>query len=304
MKTVILTGASGFLGRHISRYFSKKGWRVVGVDSGAEENAPTESTGKYWTMRLPDDRIDQILETEKPQAVVHTAGRASVPLSVTHPERDFDGNTVLTFKILDAIRRHSPSSRFVHLSSAAVYGNPRSLPIREEASISPISPYGFHKYQAETACREFSTVFGIPTCSLRIFSAYGPGLQRQVLWDILCRANRESDLTLFGTGDESRDFIHAKDIAKAVETVTTSAPMNGETYNVGSGSETPIATLAQTLLTSLGIDRTLKFDGKSQSGVPSRWVADISRLRNLGFRPSIEFTDGIREYVTWAAPLI
>ena len=280
------------------------GCRVIGVDSSAEENAPRENLSLYCPMRLPDTRFDELLSEETPDLIVHSAGRASVPLSVTNPERDFDGNTVLTFKLLDAVRRCSAKSRFVLLSSAAVYGNPRNLPVGEDCEVSPISPYGFHKRQAELACQEFAVSFGISTCSLRIFSAYGPGLRRQVLWDILSRAHKSRTLKLFGTGEETRDFIHAKDLAIAVDIVAQNAPMTGEVYNVGSGCETSIADLAKILLEALECDVDLEFDGQQPTGVPSKWRADISQLTGLGFHPSINFADGIKQYANWAIPLI
>ena len=304
MNTILITGASGFLGRYLASHFTSIGWRVVGVDSSAEENAPRENLSLYCQMRLPDPEFDQLLIKETPGLIVHAAGRASVPLSVTNPERDFDGNTVLTFKLLDAVRRCSPKSRFVLLSSAAVYGNPWELPVSENCQVSPISPYGFHKRQAELACEEFAVSFGISTCSLRIFSAYGPGLRRQVLWDIVSRAHKSATIKLFGTGEETRDFIHAKDVAMAVDIVSTNATMTGEVYNTGSGCETSIADLAKRLLEALQCTANLEFDGEQPSGVPVKWRADISRLTSLGFQTSMPFADGITQYVNWAVPLL
>ena len=298
-KSVIITGVSGFLGRYIARNFHKEGWKIIGIDSSPFENAPTSNLEKYYRLNLPDSKINLLLEEYSPQLLIHCAGRASVGLSVTHPAADFYGNTVLTFEILNAIRLHSPNCKFIFLSSAAVYGEPMSLPITENCFTNPISPYGFHKLQCEEICSEFTKIYGIATASLRIFSAYGPGLRRQVLWDICHKSIVNNNLELQGTGNESRDFIHAVDIANAVQIIANKAPMKGECYNLANGEETTISELANLIIEALEIDITPQFDCIVPKGNPHKWRADISKLKDLGFNPSVPFDVGIKTLVTW-----
>ncbi|MDB6030418.1 MAG: NAD-dependent epimerase/dehydratase [Verrucomicrobiales bacterium] len=298
--TVLITGVGGFLGRYIARHFASDGWDVVGVDRHALENAPVRSLKAYHAMELPSPAFRSLIETSKPTVCVHCAGRASVPQSVVDPVRDFEGNTHLTFEMLNTLRLFAPGCRMVFLSSAAVYGNPATLPTSETDPVMPVSPYGFHKFLGEQLVTEFYKVYGIHGASLRIFSAYGPGLRRQVLWDICYKALIENSVKLQGTGKETRDFIHATDIARAVLSIAKAAPMTGEVYNVASGREITIAELARCILKELRSDLILELDGVIPVSTPRNWRADISKLRSLGYEPSVPLETGIESFAAWA----
>jgi len=299
MKKLLITGAAGFLGRTFSRYFSRKGWQVFGIDKISEAEAPLADLKTYVNLELPHPNFLEILRVWKPDACIHAAGRASVPLSMQDPASDFSEGPALTFYVLDMIRQYCPQCSFVYLSSAAVYGNPLSLPVQENQLLQPISAYGYHKWQSEILCEEFSRLFGVKTASARLFSAYGPWLRRQVLWDICYKAAVEKEVVLQGTGIESRDFIHSLDIALALETIINSAPLQGEAYNVASGQETNIFHLSQMIIRSLGIPIIPKFSGSLPEGTPLNWCADISKISALGFSPEIALEDGIKHYVAW-----
>jgi UDP-glucose 4-epimerase len=297
-RTVLITGAAGFIGRHVVRHFAGLGYKIAGVDCVPEENAGLND-GKYFQMSLPDGKFGVLLESCSPVLCVHCAGRASVALSVSDPGADFDAGPIVTFELLNAIRLHAPNSKVVFLSSAAVYGNPETLPVTEMHAPRPVSPYGFHKLQSEIICREFAGVYGLKTASVRIFSAYGPGLRRQVVWDVCRKALSPGRMKLQGNGTESRDFIHVEDIARAIKQVADSADMRGEVYNVGSGFETPIAALVKLILKSLNVDRACEFDGQIPPGTPLNWCADNSRLQALGFKPSVPLEDGLSSFAAW-----
>lgn len=298
-KSVLVTGVAGFIGRYVARHFSEQGWSVFGIDNAPPENAPLSNLSAYHRLQLPDAALSTLLQQESPQVCIHCAGRASVGLSITDPAADFYASTMLTFEVLNALRLNAPSCRFIFLSSAAVYGNPETLPVSETHSPAPISPYGFHKWQCEQLCLEFAKVYHLPTASLRIFSAYGPGLRRQVLWDMCRKVIAQNSLTLQGTGNESRDFIHALDIAKALSVIATSAPMQGEVYNLGAGQEVAIAKLAHIVLDALEAQCTPHFDGVVPSGTPLNWQADISKLKALGFTPSVPLERGVKTFANW-----
>lgn len=298
-KTVLITGVAGFIGSLVACFFSEQGWKVIGIDKSSPERTPLSSLSAYYSLKLPDPALKGLLQKHSPQVCIHCAGSASVSLSIIDPVNDFYINTALTFEILNALRLDAPSCRFIFLSSAAVYGNPESLPVSENQHLAPISPYGFHKLECEQLCLEFTKVYGLPTASVRIFSAYGPGLRRQVIWDICKKVITQKSLTLQGTGKESRDFIHALDIARALNVVATSAPMHGEVYNLGSGRETTIAELANIILDALGTNFTPQFDGVVPPGTPLNWRGDISRLNALGFIPAIPLNQGIKTFANW-----
>lgn len=301
MKTILITGVAGFLGRFAARQFARDGWRVVGIDVAAPENAQLSPGTMYHRMQLPNPALADLLRALPPDVCIHCAGRASVPFSMEDPAADFRDNTVLTFDLLDALRREAPRSHFLLLSSAAVYGNPTSLPVTESHRTGPLSPYGYHKLQCEMLCEEFSRIYALPTTVVRIFSAYGPGLRRQVVWDICERALTTGRVTLHGTGRESRDFVHASDIARALAALAGRNAGDCEIYNLGTGQETTIAQLADMLLASLLRDTRASFDGRATPGNPLTWRADISKIRALGFEPAVTLAQGLRSVATWAA---
>lgn len=299
MKTVLITGVAGFIGRYVARHFSRQGWQVIGTDNSQPENAPLADLSKYQRLQLPNPEFDNLLQTYKPGALIHCAGRASVALSVSEPAPDFYSNTVLTFNILDTLRLNAPTCKFIFLSSAAVYGNPSKLPIAETHPTLPISPYGFHKLQSEQLCLEFAKIYSQPTASVRIFSAYGAGLRRQVMWDICQKAISQKSLILQGTGAESRDFVHAVDIARAIEIICDLAPMQGEVYNLGSGQEVTISELSSMLVNVMGLNNIPQFNAITAVGNPLNWQADISKLKSIGFTPTVKLEQGISTFANW-----
>ena len=297
--TVLVIGAAGFLGRYATQHFYERGCKVIGVDLVPAENAPLTYLAEYFQITLPSPSFVSILNDTKPSVCLYCGGCPSVGLSLNDPAGDFHSGPVLLFEILDDLRIYAPECKLIFLSSAAVYGNPHILPIDESQPLAPLSPYGFHKWQAELLCQEFSSIYHVPTASLRIFSAYGSGLRRQVVWDISRKALTGDKLNLQGTGNESRDFIHAMDIARAMDVVAASAPMCGEVYNLATGREVTVTELANLILDILGIETRPLFDGVVPPGTPLHWRADISRIIDLGFRPEISLESGIKMFVEW-----
>jgi UDP-glucose 4-epimerase len=298
-QTVLITGAAGFLGRYVARHFAEGGYRVVGIDAVPPGTVQVDGM-EYHRLQLPGGALREVLRELAPEVCVHCAGCASVGVSMEEPAVDFAGNTVLVFELLEALRLQAPRCRFLLLSSAAVYGDPASLPVTEEHRIQPLSPYGYHKRQAELICEEFSRIHGVPTASARIFSAYGPGLRRQVVWDICRRWLTAGQLTLHGTGAESRDFIHAGDIAHGLHLLANRAPCEGEIYNLATGREVTIAELANLLLEALGAKTQPAFDGRATPGNPLRWRADVAKISALGFQPAITLESGVEAVAQWA----
>lgn len=302
-RRVAVTGAAGFLGRAVVRHFLAQGASVLAMGRHTADLVQrfSEMTSSLMAsdINLPDERLSVLLRDFQPELLIHAAGPTAVADSMTFPRKDFEAATLVTFDVLDALRQTAPQCRFINLSSAAVYGNPYSLPVPESAHPSPTSPYGYHKHFSEQVAQEFHKLYGIPTLSCRIFSAYGEGLKRQVIWDICRKANMPGPLQLRGTGDETRDFIHVTDVVKAIDLLAGHAPFEGEKYNLASGQASSIRQVAETLAAALGVQKELSFDGAHPSYAPVHWEADITKIRQLGFSPDVSLTDGLARYARW-----
>ena len=282
------------MGEQIGRYFFSSGHEVAGVGR-FRRSFPWRT----WEMSLPDAEFMTVLRDFAPQVLIHCAGTSSVLASVDNPLADFKNNVDVCAFTLDAVRQQAPSCKFVLLSSASVYGNPVDLPIAETVPCSPISPYGYHKYLCETLVDEYSIVYGLNTATLRIFSAYGEGLRRQVLYDLCCKFSDPATRTVevYGTGNETRDFIHAVDVARAID-VIIAAGCQG-VVNVASGSQRSIGQVAGLIRSCLGNDKDMRFTGRVRAGEPLYWEADISQLKNMGFQPCYTLETGIANYCRW-----
>ena len=216
-----------------------------------------------------------------------------------NPAADFASLLPGTVQLLVFLAREQPTAHLLLFSSAAVYGNPEAMPVCESFLPQPLSSYGWHKLAGETLCREYATLFDVQTIALRVFSAYGPGLRRQVLWDICNKLIHADKITLHGTGEETRDFLHVDDLARAVVIVSTAGVENTHVLNLASGASTGIHKLAALLRDKLAPGAQIEFSGHCLPGYPSQWSADIAKVCALGFTPSVPIEEGIADYVDW-----
>jgi dTDP-glucose 4,6-dehydratase/UDP-glucose 4-epimerase len=212
---------------------------------------------------------------------------------------DYELNVNNVFKMLEAIRLNNPACKFISFSSAAVYGNPETLPIDESFLLNPISPYGWHKLYTEKLCQEYWRLHGVKTVSLRIFSVYGEYLRKQLFWDIYQKTLKSDHVELFGTGNETRDFIYIRDLMEVLSSVIGAAAFEGEPLNVASGVETTIYTAATSFCRAINPKITISFNGQTKPGDPLKWRADIRKLRALGFTPRFSFDEGIQQVAQW-----
>ncbi len=231
--------------------------------------------------------------------LINCAGASSVPSSLIDPSNDFERNVTLVKDILDKIRLSGKKNiRFVNLSSAAVYGNPQNLPVKESHLCRPISPYGSHKMMAEELCRYYCNSFGIKTLSLRIFSAYGNGQRKMLFWDLHQKIlNSNGEITLFGTGNESRDFIHTEDIYQQLILAIENSRFDGEAVNVANGKEVYIKDIVEIYKSHYPRSFTYQFNGENRLGDPLNWCADISRMNDWGYVNSVGIESGVADYI-------
>lgn len=294
---VLIIGSKGFIGRHLYSYFGSKGHKVWGADVIADYSGE----GNYFLIDVSNSDFNTVFSQTSFDLCINCSGAASVPDSIRNPYRDYSLNTVNVFRILEAIRKRQPGCSFLNLSSAAVYGNPLRLPVAEDAPVAPMSPYGIHKLQAEQICSEFNEFYNIPTCSVRIFSVYGPGLRKQLFWDLHNKISSGIPFTLFGTGNESRDFIYVTDLAKAIETVIEAKAFGGDIINIANGQEIRIKDVVEIYAGFFNHNQRWSFSGEVREGDPLNWQADISKLRSLGYSPVVDMKSGLQTYFEWAS---
>jgi nucleoside-diphosphate-sugar epimerase len=293
---ILVAGSEGFIGGHCVDYFMQHKHEVTGIDLYEQ---PSKKYNYIKVSRLSPE-MDEVLAQNKFDAVVNAAGSGNVPYSMTHPVLDFEANSLDTIRLLDAIRKHQPACKYIHLSSAAVYGNPQKLPIKEEDVAAPLSPYGWHKLVSENLCKEYTHIYHLHTAVLRPFSVYGPGLKKQLFWDLFVKASRANgSFDLFGTGKESRDYIFVKDLVRGIDAVLQQGAMQGEVYNLASGIETRIEEAVQTYFDALQIKPAYRFNGTIREGDPLNWRADISRIKQLGFSLQYNLSSGLAELAKW-----
>ena len=306
MRSVLVTGATGFLGRYIVEAAISRGYRVCALARCSSEWLSQVSVrsglGPLQQLNLADT-----FAGERFEACFHLASSSDVSASVADPYADLENSVLPTGALFAYLAKHQPGCRVLLASSAAVYGNPARLPINESAPCAPISPYGVHKCLVENLAGQYARLFDLPVVSMRIFSAYGVGLRKQLLWDAVRKGidalrSKSGEVVFFGTGLESRDFIHATDVAESFLCVAERAPLEPfAVVNVACGVEVQVRDVVGGVLSSISPCLKAKFGSRARSGDPARWLADIAKLRSYGFCPRIDLRASVPEYVMWAS---
>jgi dTDP-glucose 4,6-dehydratase/UDP-glucose 4-epimerase len=294
MKILIL-GSCGFIGRHLVNHLLVKKYDIVGCDIVTIG----ETTYPYYQISVLSTDLEDIFSENQFDICINASGAANVSHSVLYPLSDFEANVFAVAKVLDIIRKQNSGCRYMHISSAAVYGNPATLPVKESTSLNPISPYGYHKLMSEIICKAYYNMFKIPVVIIRPFSIFGNGLRKQLLWDICRKLKYHDVITLYGTGHETRDFLHISDFIVLVETVFNKSRFCSETFNAASGKQTLISEIARIFEKYYDGAKKITFNGESKKGDPFNWEADIEEIKKLGFSPEADLEISITEYIKW-----
>lgn len=299
----LVTGGAGFIGSHLVERLLQRDAQVTVVDhlsTGRLENLQAVASRIDVEKRPLGEMLDDPDFVLGFDVIFHLAANAYVPPSVEDPSYDYALNLHTTFRLLEVLRHSDRRPRLVYASSAAVYGNPLRIPIRETDPTVPISPYGVSKLAAERYVAVFSQLYEIPASSVRLSSVYGPRQRKQVVYDLFDRLDANPRrLKVIGDGTQARDFTFVQDAVAAMMLVAERAPGSGEVYNVASGSSHSIAELVAGICDALGLQPEIEYTGKVRPGDPEKWSVDIAALRSLGYESRTTLAEGLRATGDW-----
>ncbi len=305
---VLLTGAAGFIGSHLAERLLAEGNQVTGVDAFTDYYDPSR---KRDNVSAIDDAAFELVEGDLNEldleslvggvdAVFHLAGQPGVRASWGKSFEIYaDQNVLATQRLLEACKAASVG-RVVYASSSSIYGDAERFPTSEEDLPAPISPYGVTKLAGEHLCRLYFKAYGLETVSLRYFTIYGPRQRPDMAF---CRfidaALSGSTITVFGDGEQVRDFTYVADVVSATVAAAT-AGQPGSVYNVAGGTQTSVREVIEAIGELTG--RPIAVENLDPiAGDARRTGADTSRARrDLGYAPSVDLREGLARQIAEA----
>ncbi|MBU6997426.1 MAG: GDP-mannose 4,6-dehydratase [Theionarchaea archaeon] len=295
---VTVTGGAGFIGSHLVERLAGDTDIVVldNFQSGSRRNVQ-HVTGNIKVVQGDVRNRETVTgAVEGSHTVFHLAANASVPFSIQNPRYDFETNAFGTLNVLEAARKWDVEN-VVYASSAAVYGESEYLPIDENHPTHPVSPYGVSKLAGEHIGTVYGEVYGLNFSAVRIFNTYGPRQPRYVMYDLLRKLEQDSSqLEVLGTGNQVRDYCYVTDMVDALMLV---AEKGHGVYNVGGGVPTSVREVAEFIVSRVAPDTRIVYTGTSWKGDIQVLIANIEKIKALGFNPKVSLHEGIQELITW-----
>lgn len=305
MSKIVITGGAGFIGSHIGERCAKEGHEVVLIDN----------LDDYYSPQLKKENIECVLASGKAtfvhgditdlellrkvidkdvDFVYHEAAQAGVRISVQNPFKPNDVNVLGTLNVLQA-SLEADVERLINASSSSVYGKVEYLPFDEKHPTQPVSPYGVSKLAAEHYCRVFYDVYGLPTVSLRYFTVYGPRMRPDLAISLFTRKMLNNEpITIFGDGNQTRDFTYIDDIVNANMKLLDNSRTNGKVVNIGSGKSISINKLVIILKQITQSQSKLEYI-EVQKGDVEHTLADVRLARELvRYESTVDIHEGLK----------
>lgn len=312
MKSVLITGASGFIGSSLTEKLLKRGnHQIIGVDNFDDyydksikvvnlKSALSNSDFTFYELDIRDAHsLIDIFQIAKPDVVIHLAAKAGVRPSIQDPMGYFDVNVRGTLNVLEAMRI-SGTKKMIFASSSSVYGNGKVVPFNEDMNVdNPISPYAASKKAGELLCHTYHHLYDMDIFCLRFFTVYGPRQRPDLAIHKFTKAIIEgTEIPFYGDGTTRRDYTHINDIVHGISNAIDR--LKGyEVINLGESQTTSLEELVCILEDVIGIKANKK-RLPMQDGDVFQTYADISKAQNiLGYQPSTDFKDGIIDFVEW-----
>lgn len=304
-RTALVTGCAGFIASHLTDRLLKEGYRVIGIDNfrtGRTENIAQAMESPEFVFYEQDITSPSFVESfsEDIDIVFHLAAIASVALSTKDPLVVNECNVEGTLNVLEVARGHG-AERFVFSSSAAVYGNPDALPVREEYPLRPLSPYAASKIAGEYYIRSYRESFGLEYATVRLFNVYGPRQDDSEYSGVIAifadRAVTGRPLVVEGDGLQTRSFIHVHDVVEALARAGEMSQARGQTLNVSGTDSITVLEVARQISDMTGAEIV---HTEARIGDVRDSIGDMTRTRStLGLEISTPLTQGLRETVDW-----
>jgi UDP-glucose 4-epimerase len=302
MTRVCVTGGAGFIGSHIADAFLALGDEVFVIDnlsSGSKENL--KPGVELFVCDILSDECSEILKRKKPDVVIHAAAQISVRESMSDPKNDAEVNLIGVLKILQSFgSSHLPYFVFIS-TGGAMYGEQQNLPAFESDLADPTSFYGLSKRTAETYLDLWSKSFGLKYCVLRLANVYGPRQNPHgeagvvaIFHDRLLQVEQP---TIYGDGEQTRDYIYVGDVANAVENAV-SKKISG-IYNIGTAVETSVNTL-YTMISSILGSNAVPLEGPARAGEQKRSSISPKKAKEVfNWEPKVTIGQGLKETASW-----
>ena len=308
MSKILVTGGAGFIGSNLTEALLRRGHGVRVLDnfsSGKRENLAFDENDGVFEIMGGDirDREACLKALDGAEYVFHLAALASVPQSIEDPLTSNAVNVEGTLNLLVAARERG-LKRFIFASSCAIYGDAPSLPKAEEMVPVPLSPYALQKYIGERYCRLFSGLYGLETVALRYFNVFGPrqdpgSIYSAVIPRFIHALTEGYPPTIYGDGEQSRDFVYIEDVVSANLLAMSASGLNGEVINIGCGKRTSLNVLLETLrrITGSAVKAVYK---EPRPGDVRHTYADIGKGKEvLHYLPAVDLESGLRKTVDY-----
>jgi UDP-glucose 4-epimerase len=301
-KHVVVTGGAGFIGSNIADAYLARGWRVTIIDkliTGKSRNV--DSRADFHELDIRDAAAGDLIRALKPDVISHHAAQMDVRKSVDDPAADADVNVIGTLRILEAAVDAAVKRVIFASTGGAIYGDPVEVPQTETHPLNPLSPYGCAKLAVERYLNYYRVVRGLSSVALRYANVYGPRQNAHgeagVVAIFAGRLLDGQQATINGSGEQTRDFVYVDDVV-AANLAASDAEWQGE-YNVGTGVETTINELYDSLASIAGVD-TPAVHAPGKEGEQLRSVLDGNRLRTLANLPERKpLSEGLKETFEW-----
>ena len=306
MASYLVTGGAGFIGSHLVEELIRRGQHVRVLDNF--------STGKRENLRDLMDQIELIegdirsyhIVREAVQGidfVLHQGALPSVPRSINDPITTNEVNVGGTLNVLDA-SKDAGVKRVVYASSSSVYGPDPELPVREDMTPQPVSPYAVAKLTGEKYCHVFSRVYGLETVALRYFNIFGPRQDPNTQYSafipkFVVGIMDGQPLTIDGDGEQAKDFTYVSNVVEANLLALEAEGVSGEVFNIGCGQSTSVNEVVGHIRQISNSQGEISY-GPSRTGDVPRSMADISKAREkLGYKPQVLLREGLERVALW-----